>query len=114
MGEELLLLAHEDRVTAASFSPDGDFIATASGVSEGILRIWDARTGVEITTHTQELQKRKIKPKSPKQQRQPTIFINDLSYLLRPLLPPGRQQPTIFINDLSYSPDGLNIADWGR
>jgi WD40 repeat protein len=40
------LLAHEDRVTAAQFSPDGKRIVTAS--YDNTARVWDAQSGQEI------------------------------------------------------------------
>ncbi|MEM9088562.1 MAG: AAA family ATPase, partial [Cyanobacteria bacterium P01_F01_bin.53] len=45
-------LNHEGRVTAASYSPDGQTLATAS--SDNTARIWNAETGEEIATLNHE------------------------------------------------------------
>ncbi len=46
---ELVRFAHDDAVGAASFSPDGTRIVTASGKT---MRVWDAATGKELVCTT--------------------------------------------------------------
>src|SRR5262249_14616202 len=52
-GQELLALrGHADKVSSALFSPDGSLLATAS--HDRTARVWDSRTGVEVTPPREE------------------------------------------------------------
>ena len=46
--EVLTLKGHTDRVTSASFSPDGSRIVTGSG--DKTAKVWDAQSGAEVLT----------------------------------------------------------------
>lgn len=44
--DELMEIEHPDRITAATFSPDGNFVVTACNDQQA--RIWDTRTGAAL------------------------------------------------------------------
>ena len=46
--EHRTLVGHTDEVWSAAYSPDGQFIVTAS--LDGTVRLWDANTGMELNT----------------------------------------------------------------
>ena len=50
-GQEIFHLEHEDRVQGIAFSPDGRWLATASGAENdlpGMVQVWDMTTGQEV------------------------------------------------------------------
>ena len=62
-GKTTVLKGHRDRILAASFSPDGSLIATASRDHD--VRIWDAETGETIETLSAQLggSRRRVQPR---------------------------------------------------
>ncbi|MDP7000089.1 MAG: WD40 repeat domain-containing protein, partial [Candidatus Poribacteria bacterium] len=46
----LVLTGHDDKVTSAGYSPDGQRIVTASWGRDGTAKVWDAQTGTELLT----------------------------------------------------------------
>lgn len=123
--QSIKLDGHTARISAATFSADGNYIVTVCGRVASTLgfgirsvdttaRVWDAHTGQELVVldrHMKNVEKAKFNPKFPSMLA--TASLDGKVRIWR--LPEGKLLRTFGINeqpifDISFSPDGKSIV----